>query len=98
MQLCKFFFKTFPTNRKISHIGKCESFQKYRDLQFQVSFPFNIHSPAAQILHAFCQTLFINYKQGNHVLCFMRSLKLKKPTSFKADDGNGIWEGHRSHS
>lgn len=47
-------------------------------VSFQTSFPFNIHSPAAQILHVFCQILFMNYKRGNYVLCFMRSLKLKQ--------------------
>lgn len=49
-------------------------------VSFQTWLSFNIHSPAAQILHAFCQILVMNYKRGNYFLCFMRSLKLETKT------------------
>lgn len=57
-------------------------------VSFQTSFPFNIHSPAAQILHVFCQILFINCKLGNY-FCFMRSLKLKPKKKKKKVSGRG---------
>lgn len=60
MQFYKFFKGISNKNRKISHIGKCESSQKGTFVSILISFPFNSHSPAAQILYIFGQIVFID--------------------------------------
>lgn len=59
-------------------------------VSFQTSFPLNIHSPAAQILHVFCQ-IFINYKLGNSASWDHLNSNQKKKIKEKPVSGRGWW-------